>query len=1167
MGKQQNARDTRKNARYWDPYFKKSNVKKLKNLLNDALNKELKQVTIKNEKSGEEKTITLFELEQLIHSKEQDTFLKHYLSSTKPEDIVPWYKDGVELSLMYRDKDNNRYVDAAYANLSENQTEYIFNSNPSLEKYCTVSYTHNIFGADKKIHELDYQINIQKYPSNKVFVNKSGAIDLFSYNISYLYVGERLHNAQSNNSLNDIVPFVTNYKVNGKKASYYTTSEVYKNSFKSTIDDLNNKTGLIITNSATYLSYVKSVNNGDIKYLTLSSTVKTADNGEMWGFEGSQVYIVPQYSANFNSQRNNSEIITAYSQLGLMFSGNKCKTTHIEIDPYISGNGWYVINDSTKKNNDYVKVAKQYQKILKTKIDDEGHLSGDKLKGNVYVYTHPIACTLSTTNNDNVEIEYTYLANKIVLDVASNKNSRYLLYSYVVDLSENQEYDFSRSDYTYTYNGVKVNLCKYIISYSYSKAVETDDPENPIVTLLGSNTTYSNIVGLLEPTLFTDPIILKTKSSLINPITNSKIVLEKNDGTDIKDINLNFTFEPRSNPHLNVKNLKMTTKSVVDSTDSTQGTIEFNFKFDYNNSIISNSYSFEHDEDGIVYMFNHDENGWTYNKSIEITSCLFVYSYLFENGGIIENFNEDYSTFNSTFTYDTKLDNDLYVEYSYNISNDNTKLTKPKVNITSTPNYHVSYIGDKAIVYIKSDDFNIWGDNIKPFNTLDDSLYLVKNSYILCDSTVNEPLHLTYQHKSESNKEPEPFDIVTYNDGITTETAMHTGITFSDSATGISTHWLYEYDYVSETKNNTTTYNYTYIGLINEGTHTVELQCDTVSELIYKAIPNVILEALYNKFNVNTNINDGFYQFTDTLPYPYTDASEKIKSKYLLKPVFGISEPNNIKLNTINDLIYVDGNPYPLQSEYYVVKLDNEYYLYCIFGDPTNSPSEDMKQILPPLMYHINMFTEDTGLNNLDYEYYTTDKDATKVNLIRPINEKNTYMLYGFDKEFVNNIETVDGYCKSYYENRGISEDFKLAYEGITYCIFTCNYDLDVNKKLKEFRTEISNENYTYINKYIGFITNATPWDNDTKKMQYSSTITTAQRNKKPEFVAYVTTQFTNSDDQTVAPLFRFNMTDTNVIVEDSSIKVVPEIKTNYPKYVVPTSYNPILVPFTPSYD
>lgn len=1165
MGKQQNARDTRKNARYWDPYFKKSNVKKLKNLLNDALNKGLKQVTIKNEKSGEEKTITLFELEQLIHSKEQDTFLKHYLSSTNPEDIVPWYQDGVELSLMYRDKDNNRYVDAAYADLSETQTEYMFNSNPSLEKYCTVSYTHSIFGADKKIYDLDYQINVQKYPSNKVFVNKSGAIDVFSYNISYLYVGERLHNAQSNNSLNDIVPFVTNYKVNSKKASYYTTSEVFKNSFKSTIDDLNNKTGLIITDSITYLSYVKSIVNSNTKYLTLSSTVKTADNGEMWGFEGSQVYIVPQYSANFNAQRNNSEIITAYSQLGLMFSGDKCKTTHIEIDPYISGNGWYVINGSTKKQNDYVKVAKQYQKILKTKIDDEGHLSGDKLKGNVYVYTHPIACTLSIVNGSDVEIEYTYLTNKIVLDVASNKNSNYLLYSYAVNLSGNQEYDFSQSDYAYTYNGTKVNLCKYTISYSYSK---TDDPENP--TLLGSNTTYSNIIGLLEPTLFTDPITLKTKSSLLNPITNNKIVLEKNEGTDIKDINLNFTLTPCSNPHLNVKNLKMTTKSEVDSTDSTQGKINFNFNFDYNNSIISNSYSFGHGEDVIVYMFKHDVNveenidRWTYNESIKITSCLFVYSYLFENGGIIENLSEDYST----FAYDTKLDNNLCVEYTYNISNDNTKLTKPKVNITSTPNYHVSYIGDKAIVYIKSDDFNIWGDNIKPFNTLDDSLYLVKNTYILCDSTVNEPLHLIYQHKSESNKEPEAFDIITYNDGISTGHTMHTGITFSDSATGISTYWNYEYDYVSETKNNTTTYNYTNIELKNaNGVHNIELQCDTVSELIYKAIPNVILEALYNKFNVDTTVNDGFYKIEDELPYPYTDASGNIKSKYLLKPVFGISEPNNIKLNTINDLIYVDGNPYPLQSEYYIVKLDNEYYLYCIFGDPTNSPSEDMKQILPPLMYHINMFTEDVGSNNLDYEYYTIDKDATKVNLIRPINVKNTYMLYGFDKEFINNIGTVYDYCKSYYEDKGISEDFTLAYEGTTYCIFTCNYDLDTNKKLKGFRTETCNENYTYINKYIGFITDASPWNNDTYTMRYSSTITTAQRNKKPEFVAYVTTQFTNSDGQTIAPTFRFSMTDTNVIIKDDLINVVPTIKTNYPKYVVPTSYHPITIQFTPSYD
>lgn len=1200
MSKQQNPKDTRKSARKWDPYFKKSNVKKLKNLLADALRKGLTTVTIPNRnKEGKiesTRTLTLFELEQLIKSKEQESFVKHYLSSTKPEDIVPWYKDIIELSLMYKDIDDNRYVDTTYASLTSNQTEYIFNTNPSLEKYSTVSYTHIIMGSDKTFHDLDYQINVQKYPSNNVFVNKSGELDVFTYNVSYLYVGERLHNAKSNNSINDFVPFVTNYKVSGKKVSYFTIDEVAKNSFISKIPDLNNKTGLIYEGGEedTYmLSYVKYINGNDNPILTYSKTVKTAENGEMWGFDGSQVYIVPQYSSNSNADKKNIEISTAYSQLGVVFLGSNCKTNHIQIDPYISGEGWYIVDPSKEQPSEYKTVVKQYEKILKTKIDEDGHLSGDKLKGDIYVYTHPITCSIdafttlspSEQQDPNIDVEYTYLSDKMTLTVTDSSLSKCILYTYTIDESPEHIYGFENYKYTYTYRKTnespeyKVNLCKYQISYELSTIPENEEDTSVVIA---NNTVNKNVISFQaeENKVWDKEYLLTTNSSLINPLTNTKILLSDGNTTDL---DLTFKFVPKSYPYLNVKNLNMTSETIGNKN------INLKLDFNYDGTIITNSCYFvdsSYIDSSPVYMFTENNGNITYNNTIKLNSCLFVYSYIFGDSGIVEHIDD--SVEHETRTYDVSLSNGVDVQYSYVQTTDMIKLTKPTVYILSEPEYTVTYIGDKAIVHILSDDFNIWSDNIYPFNTKDDTLYLVKNSYIVRDSSIETPLSFTYQHKSEDITHT--LKIATTNE-VTKTTYAYTGIQYNFEDTGISTHWNYNFDILQESRNNTSIFKYNNIELVSEDENVIKLNCNSIDELIYTAIPNAVFKALYDRLGVD-NVNCGFVstEGETQLEYPFVeDEPQTMTAKFLFKPIFGISNPCNIKLDTITNLILVNGEPYPLQSEYYIVQIPNngEYYLYCIFETPTG------QQVLPPLVYHINMFSDSNKLNDTDYEFYTINNQAVKVELTHPSNIKNTYMLYGFDKEITTNVETNSNYAKSNYADNVQTDSKKETFNikddssDITYCVLTCYYAFDNNSKLKDFTKETSRESYTYIYKYTGFISDNSGIDNETHTFSSNRTITTAQKSIKSELVTYITTEFNDGNTErghVVQPIFRFG-NKSNKLVKDQieiidntetfkyTYVVTPSIISNYPSYEMPQlnqetgMYDPITESFTPVYD
>ena len=1142
MSKIQNPPQTREGARSWDPYFKQSNVKKLKNLLEKALKKGETTVKLKNDK-----TITVFELEQLIHEKEVDPYIKHYLTSTKPEDTIPWYKSSVKLSLMYKDQKNNKYVDEAVMDLTKSQSEYSFNTDPSLEKHNTFTYTHLVYDKSGKDHYLDYQVNVQKYPSNKVFVNKS-RIDLFTYNLAYLFIGERNHDAKSNNSLNDFVPFVTDFEIKNKRTSYYTTADAYKKSFKSPVKDIVNKTGLTYTKSQTYqLAYVVS----DENILTLDKTLTTEEGGEMWGFGGS-IYLVPQYSSNYNAQRTNSEISTAYTQTGLIFKGDTATVERIDINPYISGKGWYTMDgiDIKKKENEkYITVANQYQNILKHK---------DKLQGCVYVYTHPITCSL-TPVNAIFDVEYSYLTNMLDLDIANS-----IKYAYTIDGSSKQNYDFSTKDYTYNYINGKTNIVVNLPKLSTSYTLKQGSPE------IGTYTTTNNVIKFKDSnTIYGKDYTLLTKSSLIDPITNKSVSDEQN---------LTFNISPRSNPSFGSKDIKVEASISVNK-ETAETYMNLNVKFTYEKALIKNIHGIKNSEDSAdsayTYMFTEttSETGstWSYNESCDIDSSVFAYSYLFDNGGIVDRLEKDtYTTVSRTYELVKTVGEERYpyltVQYSYNITYDNTKLTKPKVNVLSEPQYNISYIADKAIVYIISDDFNIWCDNpdIKTFNT-DDNTHFVKNSYIICDSTVNEKLRLTYQHKADTNIGY--IDITTYNYNSTNGLQVkknnyeYTGITYEVSDMGISTHWDYKYTDIYEFGHTPKTHVFEYkkLDLVSTGSLNVKLNCDTIDELVYKAIPNVVFKTLYNNFNVD-NMENGFclVDNDDRLPYPYVGSgSTTIKPKYVFKPKFGII------LDTITELIYINGQPYPLESEYYIVQINNEYYLYCVFNS-VSTATQPSQQILPPLLYHISAFSEDTTLNNKDYEYYTENQNIVLVNLTCPTSIKNTYMLYGFNKDIVNSISTTQNYVPSFYNSLNNPTSFIIPYDndGNNCCYLDCKYEFDGNQKLKQFKNKVDKESYTYINKYTGFITRNDCWSDGT--FEYTDRIPTAQKIKKVELFAYVTTSF---DNKKVQPTFRIFNYNENILTNTSEYVFYPSLITGYPEYELPQEpYEPIIDTFTPDY-
>ena len=1146
MSKIQNPPQTREGARSWDPYFKQSNVKKLKNLLEKALNKGLTTVELNG------KTITVFELEQLIHEKEVEPYVKHYLTSTKPEDIVPWYKNSIDLSLMYKDQKNNKYVDEAVMDLTKSQSEYSFNTDPSLGKHNTFTYTHLVYDKSGKDHYLDYQVNVQKYPSNKVFVNKS-RIDLFTYNLAYLFIGERNHDAKSNNSLNDFVPFVTDFEIKNKKASYYTTADAYKKSFKSPVEDIVNKTGLTFTENETYqLAYV--VNNENV--LTLHKTLKTEEGGEMWGFGGSGIYLVPQYSSNYNAQRTNSEISTAYTQTGLIFKGDTATVERIDINPYISGKGWYTtdsIDIKKKENENYVTVAKQYQDILKHK---------DKLQGCAYVYTHPITCSLTKSVDTSFVVEYTYLTNMLTLDIANRNNGMYIKYAYTIDDNRSQNYDFSTKEYTYNYindkTNVVVNLPKLYTSYTLKQGS----------TEIGSYTTTNNVIKFKNSnTIYGKDYTLLTKSSLLDPITNNSVSSEQS---------ITFNIEPRSNPSFGAKNIK-SEASTSSNKETGENYMNLSVKFTYGKSLITNTHGIKNlGSETYITMFTETttETGsnWTYNESCDISSSVFVYSYLFDNGGIVDKLEENtYTTVSKTYEL-VKTSPYLTVQYSYNITYDNTRLTTPKVNVLSGPQYNISYIADKAIVYIISDDFNIWCDNsdIKTFNT-DDNTHFVKNSYIICDSTVNKKLRLTYQHKADPNIGY--IDITTYNYNSTNGLQVqkndyeYTGITYEVSDMGISTYWDYKYTDICESGHTPTTHVFEYkkLDLISTGSLNVKLNCDTIDELVYKAIPNVVFKTLYDKFNVD-NMENGFclVDNDDRLPYPYVETeseSTTIKPKYVFKPKFGTT------IDTITELIYINGQPYPLESEYYIVQIDDEYYLYCVFNS-VSTTTQPSQQILPPFLYHISAFDEDTTLNNEDYEYYTENQNIVRVNLTCPTSIKNTYMLYGFNKNIVNSINTRTSYIPSFYKgiaDRTNDNSFIIPYDndGNNCCYLKCKYGFDNYSKLKTFENEVSKESYTYINKYTGFITSDDCWSDGT--FNYTNKILTAQKIKKVELFAYVTTSFSDNGNE-VNPTFRIFNYNENILTNTNAYKFEPSLINGYPEYKLPQNYEPIIDTFTPNY-
>ena len=1139
----------RKYGNKWEPvYNKKVNIKKLENLLENALLAGDTTVQLGGQ------TLTLHELEDIIREKRPKNYKAHPLLSMKDEDIIPWYYEDVDLSLVYKDQDNKKYYADDIAVLSTfSELKYTFSKTTAKKPFTQVMHEFTVIDESLTEHKLPYTLYIQNAPANRVFVNSelNGQIDVFTNNISYLYVGERKHDASSNS---DVVSFITSKSKIVDKTFTYTGSD------------------------ATYIGFQKVNDNKQITYLgrpgehlTLNLNDKCNiklknDDGtpvnylcEVWNV-GSLDFI-PALSEGKEGPNKNLHI--THSKIAVTTGvtnsiGEKTKTT-VTIDPYVSKLKYFTYTYKDKYA-DWTKHSRL-------------------LQGTVEFIEHPIYPKFRRTRDvtgragrEDTTTEYYcgYMSNAYTINLCNTLKQIGRQISYSID-GEVKDYVFDRTDlettekitvdpYNYAYlctNG-DLSLSRNITLPKLSTTVIISDDEHV------ENATYYKLMetnfdlptkirlALKYGRHICDNLPITISSEFKNPLNGDYL-----DGSP--DLEFDTVVNVRSNPVLSCSceiNKSIDENSIYVSVKKLQKVVSGENVDKY--PITMNGIgAIERDSKTICMnseKFNVDENRFVQyaNEGTDIKLLAFGFSYEISGAGIVNS-----KTFTEIYNIDTET-----TRYSYLISDDRTNITRPSINSLEAPDVTVEYFGKNAVLTVNSDEFTIWNNELTSINATGDSVgstYFVKNSICVVSSTQNNVV-FTYLHKASMNNKSY---VGTLEIPIETQTPTSTKIwsTYEyDLSPEIGTinQWKYTYNIYEDNS-----VDYCDIILNDTGgsqRKQARLEYIDTTDLVSKLVPSKVIVSLYSAYSEG-KISEGFKLLDPSEQQTFRDNGIALKTIALLEPVSLNPKPKDIHLPALTDFYYltdpVSGTEttYPIFREQYFLCEEyvddyiatGKYYLYCTFG--TSDGPDSRCDVLPPFIFKLNEFN--TLNKNIwwrsDYEtYINSSKEIKTFNLLRPDDVVSSYVLCGFSKDIISSLPYSNSMAESIHKYNEIVGTY-FRNDGVNIAYVTTTYTLDVNKKLCSINSTTSQllrgTSYDYIDTYSGMYYPGEP------KFGSQYEIRTNHTPKNLSVCAYVKTEFKNENDETLNPIFRLDKNMYGSLCNATDYTIYPELIGDYVTY------------------
>lgn len=1121
----------------WEPvYNKKVNIKKLQNLLDNAIAGGKTTVELGG------KIITLHELEDIIREKAPKKYKVHPLLSMEDKDIIPWYYSDVDLSLVYKDQDNKKYYVDDIAVLSTfPELKYTFSHDTNKKKPFT-QVMHEFTAVDENFneHKIPYTLYVQNAPANKVFTNNkfNGQIDVFTYNISYLYIGERRHDAKSNS---DVVKFISTDNSNiGNNTFTYKHPD---GSYIGYANDSGNKS----------IGYIKTTDD-NVLHLNTNNTVKIVAKPnnetrviygecEIWDLDN--LNFIPALS--INNCLDNKNLPVSYSTIavttGLSYNVSSNNEIKVIVEPY----SYYLLDKTYSDWKNHVSLLRGENKFVRHEI------SSHFIEPNENIEAYP-------------KFYCSYMSNSYMVNLCNIINSVGQSISYIVD-GKTKNYVFDKPEtelleqtfdpYSFTYLCTTKSGSDIITSETKVSLQKVHTSVN--LTNSNEDTTYYKLsetefdfpnklkLGFKYRGHICEDIPIDIKSYFVNPLNGNRI-------NESAELNLNTTLEVRSNPILSCG---CEIKKTIDNNSNSLIVSLHNINNNYKTTVSSIGYLGDGSTNMLmnVEIYNSEQNVFEQytNEGNSVTGLAFGFSYDIIGSGITENNN---------FTNIYHKENKIGHRYSYLISEDQTNITRPAINSLEHPDVSVDYIGKNAVLTVSSDEFIIWNNELTSVNAFGDSVgstYFVKNSMYVVPATIPEnKVTFTYLHKGNLN---DISYIGTVDISIENKTKSKTEWITDEHDLDIfntKTQWKYTYDLYNDGYE-----DYINIDLVNSGINLVNLSYADITDLVNKLIPNEVFSLLYRKYS--NIVSTGFCQLD-------SDAEPLITSNGLILRKLALFEPSGFQtanqqgvyLEPLTDFCYIknNGDPvmYPVfRDQYFLCEeltAENEhtgkYYLYCIFNTYT-SPEDNLRsKILPPFIFRLNKFNIDDKNIELqsDYETYINNiKEIKRFDLLRPENEVSSYVLFGFNKDIVNSLQYKTNMLNSVHTgNEIIHNDF--IYDDVVLASVTTTYTLDNNNKL--YSVDYSTYNllrgtsYDYVDSYTGtYMINSFAMDKN-----YS--INLKHKPKNLFVCTYVKVEFEDDENNKINPIFRLDKNTSGTLCDANNYIIYPQLIDGYVSYSCP---------------
>ena len=282
------------------------------------------------------------------------------------------------------------------------ELKYTFSKTTNKKPFTQVMHEFTVVDESLTEHKLPYTLYIQNAPANRVFVNNvlNGQIDVFTNNISYLYVGERKHDASSNN---DVVSFITSKPKIVDKTFTYTGSDATYIGFQN-VDG---------TKQITYFGKLNeklTLNPNDKCKITLKNNVGTSESYlcEVWNV-------------------NSLDFIPALSE-GVTNSIKEKTQTTVAIDPYTSKLEYF-----TYTYKDKYKDWTKHSYLLQGKVEFIEHP------------IYPMFRHITSREDTNHEYYCGYMSSAYTINLCNTLKQTGRQISYSID-GEVKDYVFDRTD-------------------------------------------------------------------------------------------------------------------------------------------------------------------------------------------------------------------------------------------------------------------------------------------------------------------------------------------------------------------------------------------------------------------------------------------------------------------------------------------------------------------------------------------------------------------------------------------------------------------------------------------------------------------------------------------------------------------------------------------------